>query len=214
MIPQLLHWVWPRSGAITPDEENALRSWHSNHPAWRHLFWTSQPENAPALLYDLDFEVRALPLLFNHQLYSLLGCHCEHEEEENFLHEARAVVASIEIMACYGGVCPPQSDYCAGNIEPMLEGVRLFTRDNALLNADLKCSSTGASLPLYGASSNHPALWNMVRDLKNSVVAPRDCSCVISAGSLVELLQFRLGRHPDLVTFPAAVFEMKLRSML
>lgn len=214
MIPQLLHWIWPHNAAITPDEENALCSWHSHHPAWRLLFWTSQPEAAPAWLSNLDFEVRALPLLVNHRLYSLLGCHSDHAEEENFPHEARAIIASIEIMARYGGVCPPRSDFCVGNIEPMLEGVRLFTRDSALPNADLGGSSTGASLPLYGASPNHPALWNMVRDLKNSAVAPRDCSCAISTPSLAELLQFRLGRHPDLVAFPAAAFEVELCSTL
>ena len=214
MIPQFLHWVWPRSGDITPDEEKALRSWHSNHPTWRHLFWTSEPEFTPAWLCDLDFEVRALPILLNQQLLCLLGCHSEYAEEKDVSHESRALIASIEIMARYGGICPPQSGFCAGNIESMLEGVRLFTRDSVLLNSDLKRPSTDAVLPLYGASPNHPALWNMVRDLKNSMITPHDYSCAISVGSLVELLQFRLGRHPDLVTFPTAAFEMELPPVL
>ena len=229
MIPHFLHWVWPHDCAMPPDDAAALRSWHDHHPAWRHLIWTSRPDAASASLLDRDYEVRPLPLLVNHRLYSLLGCHSDRAQSEGFPHQARAMVASVEIMARYGGVCPPLGEHCVGNIEALLENVRLFTRDAMALDGPAHEVASrdasphgdktrgvlqGATLPLYGATSNHPALWNVVRDLKNSVVAGRDLVGALSAASLAELLQFRLGRHPDWVAFPAAAFEEGICSTL
>ena len=224
MIPQYLHWVWPCSAQMQPQDKAALCSWRDSHPAWRHLLWTSAPENVTEPLRQHDFEIRPLPLLVNHRLYSLLGCHSDRVETENFPHQARAIVASIEIMARYGGVCPVIGECCACNIESLLRGVHLFTRDRegsdgtghtASLGAGKAWrTSSGVALPLYGATPNHPALWNVVRDLRNSVTGTRECPAALSAAALVELLQFRLGRHPDLVTFPVAAFEEGLCSTL
>ena len=207
MIPSLLHWVWPHDASLT-ETETALASWREHHPAWRALLWTSAPQDVAASLLDLDFEVRALPLLVNHRLYSLLGCHSERAGAADFPHQARATVAGIEIVARHGGVCVPMDQGCEGNIESLLRDVRLFTRESGSQVGDENWTATlPTSPPLYGASANHPALWNMVRDLKNSVALPHACPDALCATSLVELLQFRLGRHPDLVTFPFAAFE-------
>lgn len=222
MIPQILHWVWPHHAELEPDFQAALCLWREHHPSWRPMIWAPDPGEVPAALRDIDFEVRALPLLVNHRLYSLLGCHCDRACERNPPHQARAVVASVEIVARYGGVCPPIGAPCCGNIESLLRDVRLFMRDGetrdigpsdetmklATSTSATPLSAPQAALPLYGATPNHPALWNVVRDLKNSVVNGRSQCEMISAASLVDLVQFRLGRHLDSIAFPAAAFEV------
>lgn len=208
MIPQFLHWVLPYDAELGREQQLAFESWRAHHPSWRPLIWASDPGAVAAVMDDLGFEVRALPLLLNHRLYSLLGCHGDPTGERN---AARALVASVEILARYGGVCPPTDEPCAGNIESLLHGVRLFMRDATSSDEAIASQSVH---PFFGVTPNHPALWNMVRDLKNSVAgAPTNCE-VVSAASLAELVQFRLEQHPDGIAFPAAAFEVNSCSTL
>ena len=208
MIPHLLHWVWPHPAKMQVADEAALCSWRKHHPTWRCLVWTPEPEAVPASLHNLDFEIRELPPLVNQRLYSRL--HGLIQEETEILR----VLASIEIAAHHGGVCPPKSDFCNVSIEPLLKNVRLFKRE---LTPD-NCAEPLLSqreLPLYGATPNHPALWNAVCDVESFLAqshpAPAD---TISAASLVQALQFHLECHPDLVPFPGGVFETQLCSVL
>lgn len=211
MIPLFLHWVWPQTTAPC-EAEAALRSWREHHPAWRHLIWTPEPNTVPALLHDLDFEVRALPPLVNQRLYSSLS-HCASEEDETRCQNGRALVAGLEIVARYGGVCPPLGDFCTATIESLLHNVRLFTRPSAP-HAGAKHSRGGVGLPLYGATPNHPALWKLVRELElNAMIQTHEGTRALCAASLAEIVQLRLNRHPDGVTFPAAAFEGQVCSI-
>ena len=225
MIPQLLHWVLPYNAELGRDQKRAIGSWREHHPSWRALIWAADPVAVAAMLADLDCEVRALPLLVNHRLYSLLGCHGERGHQRDYPRAARAIVASIEVVARYGGVCPPIGEFCACNIESLLQGVRLFARDTRgyvspdgekfeTMTAPIQTAINQAALPLYGATPNHPALWNVVRDLRNITLDARSENGAVCAASLAELVLFRLGRHSDNVFFPAAAFEVNSCSTL
>ena len=208
MIPQFLHWVLPYGAELNREQQMTFESWRAQHPSWRPLIWAADPGAVAGVMADLGFEVRALPLLLNHQLYSFLGGHGDPTGERN---TARALIAIVEIVARYGGICPPIEEPCVGNIESLLQGVRLFTRDDSS-SGDTRTSPSVH--PLFGAMPNHPALWNMVRELKNSVSgAPMSCAAV-SAASLAELVQSHLEQHPDNIAFPAAAFEVNSCSTL
>ena len=211
MIPQFLHWIFPYRAELGYDQKRVLCSWREHHPSWRPMIWASDPAAVAVVMAEFDYEVRALPLLVNHRLYSLLGCHDDQARQQNYPHDARAIVASIEIMARYGGICPPVGEPCDCNIESLLQGVRLFTRDDVPSheeNGETPSALTQTTLPLYGAMPNHPALWNVVSDLRNSALKARPQSGAVCAAALRELVLFRLGRHPDSVNFPAAAFEV------
>ena len=209
MIPHLLHWVWPHAAETQEVDEAALRSWREHHPAWRCLLWTPQPRAAPLSLHDFDLEIRELPPLANPHLGLRLGS-CAGEEDES-IQRFLAAAASIEIMARYGGVCPPLGEFCRANLEPMLDNVRLFRRDTAIGDG-FGPSPSEVELPLYGATLNHPALWSAVGDLD----IPSNCHSLepVSPLWLAQVLQFHLECHPDLVSFPAAAFQTQLSSAL
>ena len=208
MIPRYFHWVWPQN--TDPNEhEVALRSWREYHPAWRCLIWTPLPGAVPALFRDLDFEIRELPTLINQELYSRLS---RSAREQDQTHDALALLAGVEIVARYGGACPPMGNLCTGNTESLLQGVRLFIRQMAT-RAHQGEPSSRAIPPFYGATPNHPALWGVVRGWE-SATEQNKIANLSSAASFAEALQFGLGCHPDLVAFPATAFEMQLCAAL
>ena len=209
MIPHLLHWVWPHAAETQEADEAALRSWREHHPAWRCLLWTPQSGAAPLSLHDFDLEIRELPPLVN-RYFGLRLDGCAGEEDES-IQRFLAAAASIEIVARYGGVCPPLGEFCRANLEPMLDSVRLFKRETAPHNG-FEPSPPEEELPLYGATPNHPALWRAVGDLEIS--SPSHFWEPAPLLWLAQALQFRLECHPDLVSFPAAAFQTQLISAL
>ena len=114
MIPSLLHWVWPHNASHNRDRSRVRFVARASSGVARAAVGLGAGERCPPRY--LTSISRFAPC----RCWSITGsprysaAHSEHASAAGFPHEARAIIAGIEIVARHGGVCVPTNQRCEG----------------------------------------------------------------------------------------------------
>jgi hypothetical protein len=127
VIPRIFHHIWVGADPMPAELVTFRRSWETHHPGWEMRLWTE--ENLPA-----DFRRR--------EIYERLRVPAE-----------RSDMLRLEILHRHGGVYVDCDFECRRSIEPLLEGVELFS---AWLKPPQEGKRGRVNNALIGARPGHP----------------------------------------------------------
>lgn len=211
-IPQIFHFVWLGNSPIPENERAKIGAWKWHHSDWRVVVWCGfSPESIWPRVHGSGSGVGHVPeRASNGYGKEIEGVKSSvavpfrpvvHRESIEFRPLPKSVSGPFfaqtlhyEIVARYGGVCVQTGVDCFGNIENLLAGVRLFVAEE---------SEAVSPTPIFGAVPNHPAFWNLVRDLGRGLASRESGVDSLGAAYLLPIVQ----NHPDCVVYPQATFE-------
>lgn len=213
MIPRVFHQVWIGSKPV-PDRLRAWsETWLRFNPGWEHVLWADHPAVHAGGPWT---EVREFPPIINRWAYDHLPAYVGSRTAV----AARSDIIRYEIVVRHGGVYLDFDVECFRPIGDLLEGVRLFIADEyGPANGNY----------MFGAAPNHPAMWDLVRDLGRNFGAehakvyanetrparwrrwvmrgPRPWFWNVLALTGPQYLNRTLPRHPECVVFPWQLFN-------
>lgn len=156
MIPAVFHFIWLGPAPFPEPCRAWVASWKRYHPAWSTVLWTDRSRPVE----DLFDATQSLPMdMVTAHFYRQVGAYVG----DRAVWAARSDILRMEIICRYGGVYLDADVEAFAPIDDLLGNVRLFVADEFG-----PCPGNF----MFGATANHPALWNAIRGLDEQV-----CRC-------------------------------------
>lgn len=167
-IPKLIHQIWVGHQPIPPIFQEYMKTWRKHHPEWKFLLWTDK--NIPELIHqDLYDSAKEVVL--------------------------KANMLRIELLYRFGGVYVDMDFECYKPIDPLLNGVDVFScgeEEGVIGNA------------IIGGTPHHPTWLKLMKGWAKSIEKNSEYPPTIQAG--VVYITKTLNKEKDIYLFPSKYF--------